>query len=115
MTITNVGEVAGDEIVQLYVHDLFASIVRPVKELKGFARVSLEPAQSCRVTFALSAEMLSFVSDGEQRIVEPGKFELMLGKSSEDILWSHEISVTGNMRVLGKIWKFTTPVLMQLR
>ena len=114
VTITNVGEVAGDEIVQLYVHDLFASIVRPVKELKGFARVSLQPAQSCRVTFALSAEMLSFVSDGEQRIVEPGEFELMLGKSSEDILWCHEISVIGNMRVLEKIWKFITPVHMQL-
>lgn len=113
LTITNTGNVAGDEIVQLYVHDMVASIVRPVKELKGFARVSLQPAERRRVVFALSAEMLSFVSDGERRIVEPGKFEIMLGKSSEDILWRHEVSVTGSVRVLPRMWKLETPSQIQ--
>jgi len=113
VTITNTGMIAGDEIVQLYVHDVFASIVRPVKELKGFARVPLQRGEASRVTFALSAEMLSFVSDGENRIVEPGAFEIMIGKSSEDILWRHEISVTGEGRTLKNTWKFETPVHMQ--
>jgi len=113
VTITNTGMLAGDEIVQLYVHDVFASIVRPVKELKGFARVSLQRGEAARITFALSAEMLSFVSDGENRIVEPGGFEIMIGKSSEEILWRHEISVTGERLTLEKTWKFETPVHMQ--
>ncbi len=114
VSITNTGLVAGDEIVQLYVHDVFASIVRPVKELKGFARVSLPPGKTCRVIFDLSAEMLSFIADGENRIVEPGSFEIMIGKSSEDILWSQEISVTGKVRTLPKVWKFETPVHTEL-
>ena len=113
VTITNTGMVAGDEIVQLYVHDMIASIVRPVMELKGFARVSLQVNESCRVTFALSAEILSFISDGKNRIVEPGVFEIMLGKSSEDIVWRQEVLVTGEKRVLAKTWKFETPVHVQ--
>ncbi len=112
VTITNTGMIAGDEIVQLYAHDMFASIVRPVKELKGFARVSLQRGESSRVTFALSAEMLSFVADGENRIVEPGEFEIMIGTSSENILWRHMISVTGEGRTLPQIWEFETPVHM---
>lgn len=113
VTITNTGTVAGDEIAQLYVHDVCASIVRPVKELKGFVRVSLQPQKACRVIFSLSAEMLSFVSDGANRIVEPGVFEIMLGKSSEDIVWRQEVLVTGEKRVLAKTWKFETPVHVQ--
>ena len=113
LTVKNTGLVAGDEIVQLYVHDMFASIVRPVKELKGFARVSLLPGESCRVTFALSSEMLSFIADGENRIVEPGSFEIMLGKSSEDIVWRHEITVTGQVRTLPKAWTFETAVQIE--
>ncbi|MDT4763232.1 glycoside hydrolase family 3 N-terminal domain-containing protein [Sphaerochaeta sp. PS] len=113
VTVTNIGSVAGDEIVQLYVHDKVASIVRPVKELKGFARVSLQGKAATRVTFLLSAEMLSFVADGQHRIVEPGVFEIMVGKSSEDIVWTGEITVTGKTRILGQEWKFETPVVMQ--
>ncbi|HKL85945.1 MAG TPA: glycoside hydrolase family 3 N-terminal domain-containing protein [Treponemataceae bacterium] len=112
-TITNTGKRAGDEIVQLYVHDVCASIVRPVMELKGFARVSLEPGKKSKVTFTLSAEMLSFISDGENRVVEPGVFEIMIGKSSQDIVWNHEISVTGTVRTLPHTWKFETPVHIQ--
>lgn len=111
--VKNTGIVAGDEIVQLYVHDKVASLVRPVKELKGFARVSLEPGKRCRVTFDLSAEMLSFIASGEHRIVESGSFAIMVGRSSEDIVWSHEISVTGRVRRLSKEWKFETPVSIQ--
>ncbi|HKM05870.1 MAG TPA: glycoside hydrolase family 3 N-terminal domain-containing protein [Sphaerochaeta sp.] len=113
LTVKNTGLVAGDEIVQLYVHDVFASIVRPVKELKGFARVSLLPGESCRVTFSLSAEMLSFIADGENRIIEPGECEIMLGKSSEDIVWRHEITVTGHVRTLPKAWTFETSVQIE--
>lgn len=110
VTLTNTGPVAGDEIVQLYVHDQVASLVRPLLELKGFARVSLAPGEKVKVCFSLSAEMLSFVGAGEQRIIEPGDFTLMLGHSSEDIVWSEVLTVTGKRRKLGKQWQFETPV-----
>jgi len=110
--IENTGSCAGDEIVQLYVHDSYASVVRPVKELKGYVRVSLDPGASSRVTFTLSADMLSFISEGARKI-EPGTFEIMLGSSSEDILWKQEITVTGSVRELPPDWKFLTSVHIQ--
>ncbi|WP_320130088.1 glycoside hydrolase family 3 N-terminal domain-containing protein [uncultured Sphaerochaeta sp.] len=113
LTVTNIGKCAGDEIVQLYVHDSFASIVRPVKELKGFARISLQQKKKSIVTFTIPSDMLSFVFDGINRIVEPGTFELMIGKSSADIIWRQEITVTGTTRVLPYDWKFQTPVKIQ--
>ncbi|AEV28096.1 beta-glucosidase-like glycosyl hydrolase [Sphaerochaeta pleomorpha str. Grapes] len=112
-TIANTGMVAGDEIVQLYIHDAVASIVRPVKELKGFARISLQPGEKSEVTFVLPSDMLSFVVDGIQRIVEPGTFEIMIGKSCEEIVWRQEIFVTGTVRTLEKDWKFKTPILVK--
>jgi beta-glucosidase len=115
VTITNTGAVEGDEIVQLYVHDCFASIVRPVMELKGFARVSLKPGEKKSITFALPIDMLSFVAEGAIRVVEPGIFEIMIGKSSKDILWKEELSVIGSKRVLPESWKFQTPVQIQVR
>ena len=84
--VTNVGNRQGDEVVQLYVHDVNASVVTSVKELKGFERISLESAQTKTVTFILPAEKLAFYDVGQEKfIVEPGMFEIMIGASSKDI------------------------------
>jgi len=83
--IKNTGTVAGDEIVQLYIKDKIASVVRPVKELKGFDKIGLEPGETKNVTFELSPELLSMYDLNMDFVVEPGEFEVMIGSSSEDI------------------------------
>jgi len=69
----------------LYIHDLAASVVRPIKELKGFKRITLKPDESKTVTFKLTTEHLSMYDINMNWIVEPGEFEVMIGSSSEDI------------------------------
>jgi len=83
--IKNTGKVAGDEIVQLYIKDKIASVVRPVKELKGFDKISLEPGETKTVTFELTPELLAMYVLEMNFDVEPGEFEVMIGSSSEDI------------------------------
>ncbi len=83
--VTNSGKVAGDEVVQLYTHDLVASIVRPLKELKGFRRVTLAPGETKQVSFKLGPEDLSFLNERMKPVVEPGDFDVMVGSSSDDI------------------------------
>lgn len=102
--LKNTGDTAGCEVVQLYVHDKLASLVRPIRELKGFQRVELEPGESATVYFTLPVDMLNFTDNQQQRIVEPGEFELMIGKSSTDIPLSTVVTVTGETRVLPKRW-----------
>jgi len=81
--LTNRGDVAADEIVQLYVRDLVASITRPVKELKGFRRVRLEPGQTITIDFDLHTNDLAFFGRDNQSTVEPGVFHAWMGGSSE--------------------------------
>jgi beta-glucosidase len=83
-TLTNSGPRRGTEIVQLYVRDLVGSITRPVKELKGFQRVTLEPGESARVVFKLKPEDLVFTGlDGQPR-TEPGDFYVWVGPNSSE-------------------------------
>ncbi len=82
-TVTNTGARAGDEVVQLYIHDRVASRTRPVRELKGFARVSLAPGASKRMTLTLKREDLRFWGDGDW-VIEPGLFDLWVATSSVD-------------------------------
>lgn len=85
VTVSNTGSRATDEVVQLYIHDIDATIVRPVKELKGFRRVHLEAGESKEILFELTRDMLSYY-DGEGNVVlEPGKFDIMLGPNSRDV------------------------------
>ncbi len=80
--VSNTGDRAATEVVQLYVRDLVASVTRPVRELKGFRRVRLEPGQSVTVEFDLVSSDLSFCGRDNQRIVEPGDFHVWVGGSS---------------------------------
>lgn len=82
--VTNTGEVAGKEVVQLYIRDEYSSVTRPVKELKGFEKVYLEPGQTKTVTFEIGYEQLHFLNDEMEWVVEPGTFQLMIGNSSRD-------------------------------
>ncbi|MEM1557542.1 MAG: glycoside hydrolase family 3 N-terminal domain-containing protein [Thermoproteota archaeon] len=91
--ITNIGEREGDEVVQLYVQDLIASVARPVKELKRFQRVRLKPGESKRVVFSLTADDLAFFDTNMRRIVEPGEFKIMVGASSEDIRLQSSLNI----------------------
>ncbi|NNU17029.1 beta-glucosidase [Parvularcula sp. ZS-1/3] len=83
--ITNAGDMAGDEVVQLYVRDLISSVTRPVKELRGFERISLEPGATKTVTFTLDDEDFQMWDAQMVRRVEPGDFELHIGGSSADV------------------------------
>jgi beta-glucosidase len=85
VTVTNTGKRAADEVVQLYIHDLVSSITRPVQELKGFRRIHLKPGEAKRVEMPLGFDELSFFDEHGKRVVEPGRFEVMVGGSSTDV------------------------------
>jgi beta-glucosidase len=84
VTVTNTGSRSGEEVVQLYIRDHTASIIRPVKELKGFEKVSLKAGESKTVSFTLSANELSFYTAEGKLILEPGKFTVFTGGNSRD-------------------------------
>jgi beta-glucosidase len=81
----NKGTRAGEEIVQLYIHDKIASVAQPLKSLKGFSRVRLAPGESRRITLPLGPKQLAIWDHRMKRVVEPGEFDIMVGASSEDI------------------------------
>jgi beta-glucosidase len=83
--LQNVGGRKGEEVVQLYLHDPVASVTRPVKELKGFKRITLEPREKKTVTFEISKNELQFLDAQMKNVVEPGTIEVMIGSSSDDI------------------------------
>jgi beta-glucosidase len=82
--VENTGRRAGDEVVQLYIRDLVGSRVRPVRELKGFQRVTLQPGERRTLQFTLAPEQLGFYNQDVRFVVEPGQFKVMAGASSED-------------------------------
>jgi beta-glucosidase len=83
--VTNTGSRAGEEVVQLYLRDVVASITRPVKELKAFKKVLLQPGESQEVSFTITTEMLSFYNYKLDYVWEPGEFQVMLGGSSDKV------------------------------
>lgn len=82
--LTNTGKYDGTEVVQLYVQDIFGSVTRPVKELKGFQRVSLKQGEKKTVTFSLPVKELAFWNIDMQKVVEPGEFNLWVGPNSTE-------------------------------
>lgn len=96
VTVRNSGPVAGDEVVQLYMRDPVASVARPVKELRGFRRISLRPGEAKRVHFTLVPEQFALWDEQGWR-VEPGAIELMIGSSSADIRGRASITIAAAM------------------
>ncbi len=96
--IENIGDREGDEVVQLYIRDVIASIARPFKELRGFKRISLKPGEKSTVTFILTPDDLAMFNSEMRREVEPGVFEIMIGSSSEDIRLRGEIYIKEPIR-----------------
>ena len=84
--VENAGTRPGDEVVQLYVRDVVATMTRPVKELKGFQRVTLQPGEKRRVDFTLTREHLSFWNRDMRFVVEPGEFRVLVGSNSRDVI-----------------------------
>jgi beta-glucosidase len=91
--IENTGYRAGEEVIQLYINDMVASMTRPVKELKGFKRIALKPAETRTVEFELRSETLGFYDKDMKFIVEPGMFKVMVGHSSQDIVLEGEFEI----------------------
>lgn len=85
ITVTNNSSVSTLETVQLYIHDCAASIVRPVKELKGFQQEELKPGEKKTVRFKITKDMLKFYNQKLEYVFEPWEFEIMIGKNSQDV------------------------------
>ena len=113
VTLTNHGSSRGSEVVQLYVRDKVASMVRPVQELKAFQRVTLSPGKSATLSFTLPVDMLNFTNRRGDRIVEPGEFELMVGFSSADIRGHAVTAVVGETKILAKYWRMMSRCSVQ--
>ncbi|MBC8735963.1 beta-glucosidase [Paraburkholderia sp. UCT31] len=110
-TVDNIGARDGTEIVQIYVRDRHASVARPVRELKAFARVPLAAGASARVRVKLPVDMLNFTDACGERIVEPGDFDLLVGNSSRDIHLSGTVAVAGSAtRTLERDWRMLSEV-----
>ncbi|MGY5765099.1 beta-glucosidase [Brachybacterium sp. DNPG3] len=108
--VTNASGRDGKEVVQLYLSDPVASVVRPLKRLVGFEKVAVAAGESVRVSFRLHADRASFVGPDLQRIVEPGELRLRLGRSSEDAELEGVLRVVGPTRVIEGARVLTTPV-----
>ena len=100
--VTNTGQMVGDEVVQLYIQDLFASVTRPVQDLKGFKRLHLAPGETKTVTFTLAANQLGFYDNNMDFVVEPGTVRIMVGTSSDNLPLQAEIEVVGETAVITK-------------
>lgn len=110
LTVTNEGERAGTEVVQVYGHDAFAQVVRPDSWLLGYARVPLEPEQSARVRIEVPADLFSFTGLAGKRIVEPGEVELRVARSSADVHAVVPLRLVGQERALGHERAYTSTV-----
>ncbi len=95
-TVRNTGDRLGDEVAQLYINDVVSSTSRPVKELKGYERITLAPGESRTIRILLTPEELSLLDRNMQQVVEPGVFEILVGSSSADIRLKGQIEITGD-------------------
>ncbi|GGI43657.1 beta-xylosidase [Agromyces flavus] len=98
--VRNSGDRPGSEIVQLYLHDPVASVVRPVQRLIGFARVELDAGEAADVWFTVAADLASFTSRSGERVVEPGELVLSVGRSSSDLVHACTVRLDGPVRVV---------------
>ncbi|TDD34523.1 glycosyl hydrolase [Nonomuraea terrae] len=110
VTVRNAGGRAGEEVVQLYLHDVLAQVTRPVRQLTGFARVRLEPGESTRVRFLVHADRTAFTGRDLRRIIEPGDVEVLVGTSAADLPCRGVVRLTGPLRHVGHERRLVTPV-----
>ena len=108
--VRNTGPRAGDAVIQLYLHDVVATVTRPVRQLAGFVRVPLEPGAAADVSFSIHADRTAFVGPNLQRIVEPGEVEVLVGTSATDLPCRAAVRMTGPVRVVGRDRRLVTPV-----
>lgn len=105
-TVENTGPVPGDEVAQLYVSDVYASMTRPVKELAGFARVHLEPGEKKRLTFSLHTSQLAFLDQDMKWKIEHGEIRVEVAASSDDVRLSGSFRIDGDLWIEGKEREF---------
>jgi beta-glucosidase len=101
-TVTNTGARMGDEVVQLYTRDVEASVTRPLRELKSFLRLTLEAGESRRITFRVPVAQLGFYDRDLSYVVEPGSFEVLLGRSSVETVSVGSVTVVPAEQVPAK-------------
>jgi hypothetical protein len=111
-TVQNTGSRAGTEVVQLYLSDPLAQVVRPLRWLAGFARVPLEPGQARRVTFRLHADRTAFCGRDGARVVEPGEIRVAVGGASDRLVLHGSFTLCGAERPAGADRIVDTPVLI---
>jgi beta-glucosidase-like glycosyl hydrolase len=112
LELANTGTRVGTEVVQVYVRDCVASVVRPHLELKAFARITVVPGDVRQLQCSIPVDMLSFTDRNGQRVVEPGEFEVMVGASSANLLLQTRIKVLGAApRVLPKFWRMESSLV----
>jgi beta-glucosidase len=110
VNVQNTGAVAGDEVVQLYLHDEVGQVTRPVKQLVGFARIRLALGERRDVRFRVHADRTAFTGRDLSRVVEPGDIEVMAGTSASDLPCRGTVRLTGPIRVVGHDRQLMTPV-----
>jgi beta-glucosidase len=108
--VTNTGPVSGDEVAQLYIRDEYASVPRPMKELKAYARLSLQPGECRTVTFRLPVNQLAFYDAENELVIEPGRIFIQVGSSSTDIRLQGEFEITGQGKIPVAQRVFVCPV-----
>ncbi|MEO3859941.1 glycoside hydrolase family 3 N-terminal domain-containing protein [Acrocarpospora sp. B8E8] len=108
--VRNTGARVGEEVVQLYLHDVLAQVTRPVRQLVGFVRVAVDPGTSREVRFRVHADRTSFTGRDLRRIVEPGDVEVLVGTSAADLPCQGAVRLTGPVRVVGPGRRLVTPV-----
>ena len=107
--VHNTGPRAGSEVVQLYLHDVVASLARPVQQLIGFTRVDLDAGAHCEVAFRVHTDRFAYTDNRFRRVVEPGDVQLWLGTSAADVPCRTTVHVTGPTRVVGADRRLETP------
>jgi beta-xylosidase len=110
LQIKNTGQVPGEEVVQLYIRDPFASSPRPVKELKGYQRLLLHPDEQAIVTFHLPVDQLAFYNNDLELVLEAGQIDVMVGSSSADIRLTGKFEIIGPAKMIVKDRIFECPV-----
>ncbi|AWS46962.1 glycoside hydrolase family 3 N-terminal domain-containing protein [Streptosporangium sp. 'caverna'] len=111
--VRNTGGRAGEEVVQLFLHDVVAQVTRPVLQLTGFARVRLEPGASALTTFTVHADRTAFTGRDLRRVVEPGDLEVFVGASASDLPCRGNIRLTGPLRHVGPDRRLVTHVAVE--